>query len=44
MIESPKPSVWISAAMLWEIAVKHSLGYGDMPVSSQDALSLNGRV
>ena len=38
MIESPKSSVWISAATVWEIAIKHSLGRGDMPVSSQDAL------
>lgn len=38
MIESPKSSVWISAATIWEIAIKHSLGRGDMPVSSQDAL------
>lgn len=38
MIESPKSSVWISAATIWEIAIKHSLGRGDIPVSSQDAL------
>lgn len=38
LIESPKTSVWISAATVWEIAIKHSLGRGDMPVSSQDAL------
>lgn len=38
MIESPKSSVWISAATVWEIAIKHSLGRGDMPVSGQDAL------
>jgi PIN domain nuclease of toxin-antitoxin system len=38
MIESPKSSVWISAATVWEIAIKHGLGRGDMPVSSQDAL------
>lgn len=38
MIESPKSSVWISAATIWEIAIKHSLGRGDMPVSGQDAL------
>lgn len=39
MIESPKSSVWISAATIWEIAIKHSLGRGDMPVSGQDAVS-----
>lgn len=38
MIELPKSSVWVSAATIWEIAIKHSLGRGDMPVSSQDAL------
>lgn len=38
LIESPKSSVWISAATLWEIAIKHGLGRGDMPVSSQDAM------
>lgn len=38
LIESPKSSVWISAATVWEIALKHGLGRGDMPVSSQDAL------
>jgi PIN domain nuclease of toxin-antitoxin system len=37
-IESPKSSVWISAATIWEIAIKHSLGRGEMPVSGQDAL------
>ena len=38
LIESPKSSVWISAASVWEIAIKHALGRGDMPVSSQDAV------
>jgi PIN domain nuclease of toxin-antitoxin system len=38
LIESPRSTVWISAASLWEIAVKHGLGRGDMPVSGQDAL------
>lgn len=38
LIEPPKSSVWISAATVWEIAIKHGLGRGDMPVSSQDAL------
>jgi len=38
LIESPKSTVWISAATVWEIAIKHSLGRGDMPVSSQNAL------
>lgn len=38
LIEAPKSTVWISAATVWEIAIKHSLGRGDMPVSSGDAL------
>lgn len=35
---SPRTSVWISVASVWEIAIKHALGRGDMPVSSQDAV------
>jgi len=38
LIESPKAAVWISAATIWEIAIKHGLGRGDMPLSGQDAL------
>lgn len=38
LIESPRSSVWISAASAWEIAIKHALGRGDMPVSGQDAV------
>lgn len=38
LIESPKSSVWISTASVWEIAIKHALGRGDMQVSSQDAV------
>jgi PIN domain nuclease of toxin-antitoxin system len=38
IIEAPTTHVWVSAASVWEIAIKHSLGRGDMPVSSEDAL------
>lgn len=38
LILSSKTTVWISVASLWEIAIKHSLGRGDMPVSSRNAL------
>jgi PIN domain nuclease of toxin-antitoxin system len=38
LIASPKTNVWISTASIWEIAIKHSLGRGDMPISGQDAL------
>jgi PIN domain nuclease of toxin-antitoxin system len=38
LITSPRATVWIGAATVWEIAIKHSLGRGDMPVSGHDAL------
>ncbi len=38
LIASPKTTVWVSAANVWEIAIKHSLGRGDMPVSGRDAM------
>lgn len=37
LIESHHSAVWISTATVWEIAIKHALGRGDMPVSSRDA-------
>lgn len=36
LIQCPKTTIWISAASVWEIAIKHTLGRGDMPVSGQD--------
>jgi len=38
LIKSPKATVWVSVASVWEIAIKHSLARGDMPVSGRDAL------
>ena len=38
MIQSPRTTVWVSAANILEIAIKYALGRGDMPVSSQDAV------
>jgi len=38
MIEDPDTTLWISAATLWEIAIKHSLGRGDMPIDAREAL------
>ncbi|MBP6900110.1 MAG: type II toxin-antitoxin system VapC family toxin [Burkholderiaceae bacterium] len=38
LLVSAKTTVWVSAASVWEIAIKHGLGRGDMPVSAQDAL------
>ena len=37
LILDPRASVWVSVASLWEIAIKHSLGRGDMPVSAESA-------
>lgn len=38
LIVSPKNTIWVSAAAVWEIAIKHALGRGDMPVSSAKAV------
>lgn len=38
LILAPRSTVWISAATVWEIAIKHSLARGDMPVSGADAV------
>jgi PIN domain nuclease of toxin-antitoxin system len=38
LIQAPRTIVWISAVSVWEIAIKHSLGKADMPVSGQEAL------
>ncbi|MEW5887230.1 MAG: type II toxin-antitoxin system VapC family toxin [Pseudomonadota bacterium] len=37
-ISHPRNTVWVSTASLWEIAIKYSLGRGDMPVSAREAL------
>ncbi|MDE3011074.1 MAG: type II toxin-antitoxin system VapC family toxin [Pseudomonadota bacterium] len=37
LILAPRAAVWVSTASLWEIAIKHALARGDMPVSSQQA-------
>ncbi|WP_298135751.1 type II toxin-antitoxin system VapC family toxin [Acidiferrobacter sp.] len=38
LIVSPKTTVWVSAASLWEITLKHALGRGGMPLSGHEAL------
>lgn len=38
LIAAPRNTVWVSAASLWEITIKHALGRGDMPVSGPQAL------
>ena len=37
LIQAAKSTVWISTASVWEIAIKHALGRGEMPVSGADA-------
>jgi PIN domain nuclease of toxin-antitoxin system len=39
LIVAPRNTVWVSVVSIWEIAIKHGLGRGDMPVSSMDALN-----
>lgn len=39
LISNPRNTIWISAASLWEITTKHSLGRGDMPVTGREALA-----
>jgi PIN domain nuclease of toxin-antitoxin system len=38
LLLAPGNAAWVSAASIWEIAIKHSLGRGDMPVSGAEAL------
>lgn len=37
-IGDPRNLVVVSTVSLWEIAIKHALARGDMPISSQEAL------
>ena len=38
LIAAEKTTVWVSAVSVWEIAIKHAVGRGDMPVSARDAM------
>ena len=40
LILSPENSIWVSSASVWEIAIKHALGRGDMPVTGVRANEL----
>lgn len=40
LIVAPGNTIWVSAASVWEISIKHSLGRGDMPISGAKALEL----
>ncbi len=44
LIEAPSAEVWVSVASLWEIAIKHTLGRGDMPVSAKAAAQYFGQA
>ena len=39
LIKDPGNTIWVSAASVWEIAIKHGLGKGGMPVSSSEAIA-----
>ena len=38
LILAPRSTIWVSSVTVWEIAIKHSLGRGDMPISGAAAL------
>lgn len=40
LIGDPTNEVYVSAASIWEIAIKHALGRGDMPISGVRAAEL----
>lgn len=40
LIEDPAHEIFISAASVWEIAIKYALGRGDMPISGIRAAEL----
>lgn len=40
LIGDPVNEVYVSTASIWEIAIKHALGRGDMPVSGARAAEL----
>ncbi|ODU09643.1 MAG: twitching motility protein PilT [Rubrivivax sp. SCN 71-131] len=37
LIGAQRAVVWVSVVSLWEIAIKHALARGDMPVSAREA-------
>jgi PIN domain nuclease of toxin-antitoxin system len=38
LILDPRSNIWVSVASVWEIAIKHGLGRGDMPISGEVAI------
>lgn len=37
LILTPKNEIYVSAASIWEISIKHGLGRGKMPISGSEA-------
>jgi PIN domain nuclease of toxin-antitoxin system len=44
LIVDPRNEIFVSTASIWEIAIKHALGRGDMPVSGSRAAELCGKA
>lgn len=40
LIADPANEIFVSTASIWEIAIKHALGRGDMPISATRAAEL----
>lgn len=38
LIAEPANTIVVSVATVWEIAIKHALGRGDMPISGREAI------
>lgn len=38
LILAPANTIYVSAASIWEIAIKHGLGRGDMPISGAQSI------
>ena len=39
LIQNPHATIWVSSVSVWEIAIKHSLGRSDIPISGNQAFS-----
>lgn len=44
LIGDPENEIFVSTASVWEIAIKHGLGRGDMPVSGARAAELFNQI
>ncbi|MGC1441844.1 MAG: type II toxin-antitoxin system VapC family toxin [Burkholderiaceae bacterium] len=41
LIVDPENAIWISAACIWEIAIKHALARSNMPISADQAIGFS---